>query len=112
VESIVMSKEYYGPKETCEALPAWFMGYMLENVRHFGLMMENGTVIGIVSIDGLSMDDSGRLWIDVTLLTQEQADTDRRELGIKYPIMGAPGPLTDASIAADKIVIAFEILEI
>lgn len=84
-------------------LPAWFVGRMMSDEWYFGLMLTNGTTIGITHIDAVRLDAAGELWIDVRMLDPK--------LGPAVRVMKAPTSRLEASIQVRHIVAAFEIAD-
>jgi len=86
-------------------LPAWFSSRMMYDQWSFGLMMTNGTVIGIANIKSIIQDTAGELWLDVEML----ANNDLVECRGKFKVFVAPTGRLTASIQARHIMAAFEL---
>lgn len=93
-------------REAAQLLPAWFTSRMMYDVRAFGLLTINGTVIGIQCIDSISQASDQSIWIDVTLL-----DTNYHSPIRGIPFIVAPTSRLTASINVNHIVAAFELAD-
>jgi hypothetical protein len=100
--------------EIWRALPAWFMQRMMDDVWRCGLLLTTGVILAVESIDDLTQDVAGDLWIDVDLIPQETA----YDLGARvskpyraFPILGAPTSRTRATVRVAHIVAAFELAD-
>ncbi|MDX2242561.1 MAG: hypothetical protein NW224_17880 [Leptolyngbyaceae cyanobacterium bins.302] len=85
-----------------QMLPTWFVERMMTDTWWFGLMMSNGTVIGIHRILSVDQAADGTIWLTVELLSDTPED-DR--------IFIAPTSRLTASINASHVVAAYELLD-
>lgn len=89
-----------------ELLPAWFTSRMMTDNWTFGLLTDTGITVSIATILGVHQAADGQLWIDVEL-------SDARSIW-EHPqlnILKAPTSRTQASIAVNHIVAAFELAD-
>lgn len=86
-----------------EILPAWYTARMMRDQWYFGLLMTNGSVIAISSIEAIS--DDGK-WMDVELLSSDDLPVGTN----KEFITAVAGDRRSSSIQIDKIVMAYEIV--
>lgn len=94
-------------KEPAELLPAWFTERMMSDVWSFGLLMITGDVIAIESINSITKDASGNLWLDAILLDSLLGveDTNGHKLFL------APTSRTKISINSSHVVAEFELAD-
>lgn len=85
--------------------PPWFMGRMLTDVWSFGLLMCDGTVIGIQAIEHIKQTADGTIWIDVTLMDSISWPDDFTKKFV------APTSRLEASINTSHIMAAFELAD-
>lgn len=52
-------------------LPSWFSTRMMTDEWSFGLMLVDGQVLAVRAIDNIVVDAAGNLWIDATLLEEQ-----------------------------------------
>lgn len=94
-------------------LPAWFTTRMLHDVWQFGLMLKNGNMLAIQSIEAVNQDATGRLWLDVRLLPYADIvgwfEGIEKRWGIK--VLGGPTSREHATVAADQVVLALELAD-
>ncbi|MCG9885637.1 MAG: hypothetical protein MH825_08690 [Cyanobacteria bacterium] len=88
-------------------LPGWFAERMVIDVWSFGLLMVTGDIIAISSINKITQDASGALWLDVTLLDQQYAEKEINGHKLFY----APTSRTESSVNVAHIVAAFELAD-
>ncbi len=81
-------------------MPGWFTERMMTDSWSFGLMMSNGTTIGIQDIWKVWQAADGTLWLDVTLLSGDYEN-----------VWVAPTSRTSASINASHVMAAFELAD-
>jgi hypothetical protein len=93
--------------ESAEFLPAWFSERMMSDVWSFGLLMITGDVIAIESINRITKDASGNLWLDATLLDSLLGREDING----HKLFLAPTSRTTISINAFHVVAAFELAD-
>jgi hypothetical protein len=93
--------------ESAELLPAWFSERMMSDVWSFGLLMITGDVIAIASINSITKDASGNLWLDATLLDSLFGMDDING----HKLFLAPTSRTKISINAAHVVAAFELAD-
>lgn len=53
--------------DATEIIPAWFLERMAYDSWSFGLMLTNGKIMHIESINSVSIDASGDIWVDATM---------------------------------------------
>lgn len=98
--------EQFDPKDSPELahareiLPAWFVDRMMADNWLFGLMMTDGTVIGIQCINRVTQSADGTIWLDVELINH---DFDG--------VFVAPTIRLTASINASHVMAAFELAD-
>lgn len=85
-----------------QVLPTWFVDRMMTDTWWFGLMMSNGTVIGIHRILSVDQAADGTIWLTVELLSDTPGD-DR--------VFIAPTSRLTASINASHVVAAYELAD-
>ena len=51
-----------------DILPAWFTDRLLQDEWPFGLLLSDGTVIGVQSIKDVKQGTDGTVWLDVRLI--------------------------------------------
>jgi len=85
-----------------KVLPTWFVDRMMTDTWWFGLMMSNGTVIGIHRILNVDQAADGTIWLTVELLSDTPGD-DR--------VFIAPTSRLTASINASHVVAAYELVD-
>lgn len=85
-----------------QVLPTWFVDRMMTDTWWFGLMMSNGTVIGIHRILSVDQAADGSIWLTVELLSDTPGD-DR--------VFIAPTTRLTASINASHVVAAYELVD-
>jgi hypothetical protein len=90
-----------------DLIPAWFTSRMIDDVWGFGLLLENGNILGIECIEKIYQAVDGSLWMDVRLLSSTSNIAYER-LGDKLVIAPMPDRC-NASVNISKIVAAFEI---
>lgn len=83
-------------------LPGWFLDRMMTDYWHFGLMMSNGTTIGIHSIRRAWQAADGTIWLDVELMTDNP---------FSMSVLTAPTSRTSASINTKHVLAAFELAD-
>jgi hypothetical protein len=90
-------------------LPDWFTERMAKDMCAFGLVMSNGNVIGVHSIESVSQAADGTIWLDVRLLHPN----DCRCTWLDYFAKGWFAPTTNllASINASHVMAAFELAD-
>lgn len=88
-------------------LPAWLSQRMMHDHWAFGLMLANGTILGIRTIHGITQDASGQIWLDVELLEDDGMIVARDQM----KVFTSPTTRTTASIAAAHVVAAFELCD-
>ena len=86
-----------------EILPAWYTDRMMRDQWYFGLVTTDGHTIAIGRISAIS--DDGK-WMDVELLTSDEAPSDKET---KF-ITAVADDRRSASIQIEKIVMAYEIV--
>lgn len=88
-----------------EVVPAWYTSRMMDDFWLFGLQMNNGRVIAVNRIDGISSDG---IWMDVTLATTDEVEhvdqrygtitvavaDDRRSASVRCPLNRLVGKAT------------------
>ena len=84
-------------------LPAWFTARMMSDQWNFGLLMSNGTIIGVSQITRVDAAENGSVWLEVDLLPKASGPFS---IG---PVLCAPSRRREASISAAHIVAAFEL---
>jgi hypothetical protein len=88
-------------------LPAWFTGRMMTDNWTFGLLLTTGQTLAIRSIRAITQDASGRLWLEV-----EMCPDPPSLYGAQWPsLIYAPTSRCTASVAADHVVMAFELAD-
>ena len=93
-------------KEAEELLPAWFIRRMMDDVWHFGLLMSDGTLIGIQAIERVSVGADKSIWIDVRLKVDgSYLPPENKRVFI------APTSRETASINTAHIAAAFELAD-
>lgn len=85
-----------------QVLPTWFVDRMMTDTWWFGLMMSNGTVIGIHRILSVDQAADRSIWLTVELLSDTPGD-DR--------VFIAPTTRLTASINASHVVAAYELVD-
>lgn len=85
-----------------QMLPTWFVDRMMTDTWWFGLMMSNGTVIGVHRILSVDQAADGTIWLTVELLSDTPGD-DR--------VFIAPTTRLTASINASHVVAAYELAD-
>jgi hypothetical protein len=88
-------------------LPAWFIVRMMQDAWVFGLMLTNGQIIMISSIEEVRQAKDSSIWIDVTLRQHKEALT----VPAIPNLFGAPTARLKASINAGNIAMAFELTD-
>ncbi len=100
----VINEHYDQIDEASGILPAWFVYRMMDDEWHFGLMLSNGTTIGISKILEVSQDAAGDIWLDAEMLPHGCGD----QTSLK--ILTAPcEERRRVSINARHVMFAFEI---
>ena len=100
------------PKEHgFDLLPAWFTARMMDDVWGFGLLMDNGILIGIQAIEDIVQAADGSLWLNVRLMRKEDDIFPNEHLwtGKFITNFTANEDREMATINASKVVAAFEI---
>jgi hypothetical protein len=92
-----------------EILPAWFTERMIDDVWSFGLLMRDGTIIGIQAIQSIQKASDGSIWLDVRLM--DPSDGTEEWLGKFDKTFIAPTSRLEASINASHIMAAFELAD-
>ena len=94
---------------TVDLIPAWFTKRMTEDVWHFGLLMRDGTVIGVQTIESIQQSADGHVWLDVRLMDPSDGNSEWLKPFAKSLI--APTSRLEASINASHIIAAFELAD-
>jgi hypothetical protein len=92
-----------------DILPAWFTERMMGDVWSFGLLMRDGTIIGIQSIESVKQAKDGSIWLDVRLM--ESSDSTVAWLKKFDKTFVAPTSRIEASINASYVMAAFELAD-
>ena len=90
-------------------LPAWFTERMKDDVWSFGLLMCDGTIIGIQAIEAINQAADGTIWLDVRLMDSSDGTTAWLDNFDKKFV--APTSRLEASINASHVMAAFEIAD-
>jgi uncharacterized protein YozE (UPF0346 family) len=88
-------------------IPAWFSERMMLDTWLFGLLTTEKVLIVISSIDRISQDAQGTIWVDVTLSNSSPSAA----LEEQFTILTAPTSRDTASINASHIIAAFELAD-
>jgi hypothetical protein len=94
---------------TSNLIPAWFTKRMAEDVWRFGLLMRDGTVIGVQAIESIHQAADGSIWFDVRLM--DPSDDNAESLKPFAKTLIAPTSRLEASINASHIMVAFELAD-
>jgi len=94
-----------------ELLPAWFSERMMCDQWSFGLMLDTSFVLAIKTIDCVSVDHNGNIWLDVEML-ESMEFTSLTRCGIEPDrFITSPTSRTEASVNACHVVAAFELCD-
>ena len=97
-------------KRARELLPAWFFERMWFDEWPFGLLTDTGKTICITTINAISQDGNGDIWLDVELMDEDRAKSIVEGMpNLRGNILSAPTDRTLASVAIRHIVAAFEL---
>jgi hypothetical protein len=91
-------------------MPAWFAKRMMFDNWSFGLLMTDGTWIGIECIENITLDANGNVWLDVRLIEEEHARRLADECGLPR-LVCAPTSRNTASIQAAHVMMAVELAD-
>lgn len=94
--------------ECAELLPAWFSERMMSDVWSFGLLMITGDIIAISSINNITKDASGNLWLDANFLLDSPLSMEDIN---GHKLLIAPTSRTTISINSSHVVAAFELAD-
>jgi len=81
---------------------------MMNDCWRFGLLLDSGFILAIDSIDKITMDATGDLWIDITMDVDGKADCVK--FG-SFPILRVPTSRPNCSIRAKSVVLAMELAD-
>lgn len=91
-------------EEAERILPAWFVGRMMGDVWHFGLLLSTGAVLFVECINRVWQAANGDVWIDVRLA---EGDAPSKFCGVAPS--GSPTIRAECSVNARHIVAAVEL---
>ena len=97
-------------------LPVWFTGRMMDDVWGFGLLMDNGIMIGIHTINRIRQAADGSLWLDVRLMDHQFGvfrihEWEEQGKGKFMKGIALDDHRQTATINASRIVAAFDIAD-
>lgn len=93
-------------EEATKVLPAWFVPRMMGDEWFFGLVMSDGSVLGISNIQAVYRDAAGKLWLDVRML-----ENDVVLHSAPWNLRFAPTSRVEASVSVDHIMYAIELAD-
>ena len=88
-------------------LPCWFNERMSSDHWFFGLLAVDGTLILIKQIQNVYISADGCVWIDVLLLSKN----DAARMNVQEKILFAPSSRVTASINVRNIITAYELCD-
>lgn len=92
-----------------DVLNAWFTERMMDDVWYFGLVLTNGDVLGIRTIEKIRQDKNGTIWIDALMLAGEDTVLYLKHHPFKGRLILAPAEREYISINASHIMYAVEL---
>lgn len=93
-------------KKAEKLLPAWFVPRMMMDEWFFGLVMTNGDILAVQTIDQVSQAADDTIWLDIYLLTDDYVSMkDLRE----FRVVTALEDRQRASVNASHVLYALEL---
>lgn len=92
-------------KDSYALLPTWMTERMMNDSWSFGLLTSTGHLICINSIDKITRDVNGDIWLTVTLMSHDCAP----DIGDNCKVVCAFCSNDQATVAARHIVLAVEL---
>lgn len=89
----------------------WGLDRISGDVWFFGLLMTNGTIVGIECCTDIRLAPDGSMWLDVRLLSKGQDIYCLEESWKGREILKAPTSRTDASINAAHVMAIVELAD-
>ena len=90
-----------------EILPAWFVPRMCTDNWFFGLLLPDGRVWAVATIERVVRDQAGEIWLDVELHDYDWGG----HKSFPYEIVTAPTSRKSATIKASAVMAAFELCD-